>query len=513
MQSYPDLSTLNTVSATTRDYWLAEISVRAKYLSYFDGSVFSEIINTDDPSDEPIEKYPTGINLSKMLCIAQADSLFGEWDEDIVSFEPRQDSEVTEDEKRAADLMRKILRGSNANSMLWEVALDREIYGGGVIQVSPDLPSSGHIRWKRIPIQSFFPIWDPEDANQILECYVLYDITRDQCIAKYKFDPGDETVTRVEHWTKDRYTVKVGGREIAAYSGLNPWKIIPFVYIPRLRSTHWWGDSLIEDIIRPQNELNGRVADVADSLHTNSHPIRWGFNLPKNFNRKNFPNGPDVFWDLGRAISRDAPQPTVGILEAKNPVPTETFTYLSFLYDWSRTSSFAPPIAFGEDDGGGQRSGITLEIRMWPLIKATRRSRSFLETGLQLAAKYSAIILQQKRIDGVPIRALERITSGDLVPRFAPVMPRDQAAIIDEVVKGLSNNPPTISLETSVKKLNYGTSEVDRIKAMLKDDDLYARQEKLETEKLNAQMEMAKTRGMNSAAGNAPNKETDGPAR
>lgn len=509
MQSYPDLSTLNTVSATTRDYFLAEIATRSKYLSYFDGSIFNETLPTDEPSNEPPERFPTGINLSKMLCLAQADSLFGEWDEDIVTFAPRQDSGVTDDEKRAAELAQKILRGSNANSMLWEVALDREIYGGGVIQVSIDLPSPGHVRWSRIPVQSFFPIWDPEDGNKILECFVLYEITADQCKAKYGITPNHETAIRVEHWTEREHTVKVDDHRIDKFSGTNPWGIVPFVYIPRLRSTHWWGDSLIEDLIRPQNELNGRIADMGDSLHYNSHPIRYGFNLPKNFNRKNFPNGPDDFWDLGRAIGKDSPPPTVGMLAAPNPVPAETFDYLTFIYDWTRTSSFAPPVAFGEDSGGAQRSGATMEIRMWPLIKATRRSRSFMETGLSLAMKYSAIILQQKRIDEIPVRALGRLAAGDLAPRFAPVMPRDQAMIIDEVVKGLANDPPTISLETAVKKLGYGTSEVDRIKEMLKDDDLYARKEKMEKEKLEAQTEAAKVRGMNSAAGNAPNKDKE----
>ena len=247
---------------------------------------------------------------------------------------------------------------------------------------------------------------------------------------------------------------------------------MPFEYIPRLRSSHWWGDSLTEDLIRVQDELNLRIADLGDAINYNSHPIRWGINLPRGFNSENYPVGPNTLWDMGRAPGGEN-KPEVGILEAKEPVPEGAFKYVGFLYDWARTSVFAPPIAFGEDSGGGQRSGVTLEIRMWPLIKATRRSRSYFSTGLSRLLRKSGLILQQKRLG--PARAIEAMVRGEVLPAFAPIMPRDQAKIVDEVTKRFSTTPPSISLETATKKLGDGTSEVDRIKEMLKDDALYKR--------------------------------------
>ena len=104
---------------------------------------------------------------------------------------------------------------------------------------------------------------------------------------------------------------------------------------------------------------------------------------------------------------------------------------------------------------------------MWPLIKAVRRSRSYMSAGLMRAARLTAIILRQKSFDEVSKRALEAILKNKVVPMFAPVMPRDQAALVDEVVKRRSTQPPTISVISAVKKLGDGASEVERI-----DEDL-----------------------------------------
>lgn len=487
---YSDLS--DDLSPLSFNRWFAEMARREKFLKYYSGRIFKEKIPVEVQNGEDVpEKYPVGINLIKMLCIAQADSEFGEWEEDIVKFEPRQNSDVSTAEKAASQIAQTILRSSNANVMLWENSLDRNIYGGGAFKISFDTTVPGLIRWTRLPYDAFFPIFDPDDPNNILEAYMIIAMTQDQARARYGLTTSKDFVFRIEHWDKQRYTTKLDGKEISKYSGKNPWGIIPFVYIPRVRSTTFWGDSLTEEIIRPQNDLNGRVADIGEALWYNSHPTKYGYNLPKKFNSTNFPVGPGEFWDLGKTIGQ-SPEPKVGVLEARQPVPKESFEYFKFIYDWARTSVSAPPIAFGEDNGGGQRSGITLEIRMWPLIKATRRSRAYLAEGLQRALRLSAVILKQKEPPGMSMHALRAIELGQLVPTFAPIMPRDQAALVDEVLKRSMTTPPSISLETATKKLGDGTAEVERIRKMLDDDELYKRA-----------ASNSALKGMNGAAGNA----------
>ena len=161
------------------------------------------------------------------------------------------------------------------------------------------------------------------------------------------------------------------------------------------------------------------------------------------------------------------------MLEAKAAVGQGSNEYINFVYDWTRTSVFSPPIAFGDDNGGGQRSGATLEIRMWPLIKSIRRSRSYLHAAFARALRISAVILKQKQYSDIKSRAVNSLLEGKIVPRFAEVMPRDQQAIVDEVVKLLSTTPPSISLETAQTILGRGPAEVSRITKMLENTKLW----------------------------------------
>ena len=220
---------------------------------------------------------------------------------------------------------------------------------------------------------------------------------------------------RIEHWTAGDFSISLDGKTIK--EGANPWGTIPFIFNVRQRTTTPYGDSLAKDIMAPQDEINMRLADASEALNYNLHPTRWGLNLPSAFNDKNFPIGADSMWDFGRAMNKDM-KPEVGVLEIKNPVPDALFKYVDFLYDWSRTASFAPPIAFGEDDGGGQRSGVTLEIRLWPLLKALRTSRAFMANSVSRGLKITGKILAQKKISDFPAYMIDALIEGEVVPRF-----------------------------------------------------------------------------------------------
>ena len=165
----------------------------------------------------------------------------------------------------------------------------------------------------------------------------------------------------------------------------------------------------------------------------------------------------------------------MGVLELKDPISPSTFEYVKFIYNWARTASFAPPIAFGEDDGGGQRSGVTLELRMWPLLKATRRSRSYIYSAVERGMDITARILKQKQYSRLPGKidvtagAIDSLLERRLTANLAPLLPRDQNAIVDRVVKMLSTNPPTISIQSALEELGYGLNELSLIISMLED--------------------------------------------
>jgi hypothetical protein len=66
-------------------------------------------------------------------------------------------------------------------------------------------------------------------------------------------------------------------------------------------------------------------------------------------------------------------------------------------------------------------------------------------------------------------RVINGLLEGNLTVQYHHVLPRDQAAVVDEVVKLLSTPVPAISLETSQEVLGRGMSEVTRIISMMAD--------------------------------------------
>lgn len=469
---FPEWSDLGGVSSKQRDIWEYEHALREDYARYFTGDIFNETVPLEHGSEEEAPLlYPVGINLVKMLCTAQADSLYGEWEEDIFRFRSRQDEDESTAGTSAIKLLSLILNNNKGQTQFWEAGLEREVYGGTAFKVMFDknMPWP-HMRWSKINMTGFLPVWHPDYPDVLLECWIVTKITKEQARQLYKIDVEADFATRVEYWNRDRHDFWVENRKIGAFSGINPYKLVPFVYFPRLRTNSWYGDAITPEIMPAQDELNMRVADLGEAINYNAHPIRYGTNLPRGFNADNYPMGPRAMWDLGRVIGQ-SDGPKVGLLEPKNAIPERALDYVNFIYDWSRTSAFAPPIAFGEDDGGGQRSGRTLEIRMWPLLRATRRSRGYMSAGIQRMMTITASILKQKALKDRPIsaHALERILDRTIVPDFWPIMPKDEQAIVDKIVKLMALPVPAMSLETAVKELGLGPAEVTRIQTMLED--------------------------------------------
>jgi hypothetical protein len=469
MFTFPEWSDLGLdVSQPVIQTWEEALLECQRHRYYWDGGVFDEKVQLEAGNEDPPLMFPVALNLVKMLTVSQADATFGEWEDQPILMAPRKDIEAKDSDTSAAALATQILDDSQAGSMLWEHDLDRQVYGGGALKIIPAANHASHIRWVRVPRENFFPIWDPDDEDSLLEAYIVIPMTAEQAIAKYGVKPRGELTYRIEHWTPSAYSNRIDEIELKSYSGANPWGIVPFVYTPRLRFNYWWGDSMAREIEPVQDDLNARVADVSDAVNYNAHPIRWGLNMPKGFKAENYPLGPNAFWDMGRALP-GAPEPQVGMLEAQHAFSPEVFSHIQFIYDWARTSVFAPPIAFGEDNGGGQRSGITLEIRMWPLIKSTRRGRAYLSKTINRALYISALILRQKQWGDIPAMAIKSLLAGRIAPSFYQVLPRDHQAIVDEVVKLGSLAPPRISMQTAQTILGRGPNELERIKRDLEE--------------------------------------------
>jgi len=463
LDAIPGYSDLGKADSHTRNTWDARLQAYARYEYYFSGEVFGETVKDSELADPPL-LYPVGINVVKLLCQSLSDATFGEWDNLPLWYATRRGVVENTATQEASALLDRVLFQSDAESTLLEMELQRMLYGASVLKIRPSLRSKG-VEWLPVKPPSFFPVFNPHNRNQLIEAHTSKYLSKAQAKAFYGYMGKKDEVLLEEHWDLHKHELVLDGKHrIPKFSGRNPYGLIPFVYIPRMRSTSTFGDAITDDIIPVQDELNMRVADVGDAINFNAHPTRWGLNMPLEFNSENYPIGSDVMWDIGRSFGEHHPE--IGLLEVKNPVPGGVLEHIQWLYDWVRTSTFAPPIAFGEDNGGGQRSGITLEIRMFPLIRAVKKHRAYLRTGMRHAAYITGRILEQKDFSRPQVR--RALMDGDVEPYFADIMPRDRAKEVDEVVKRLSTVPPTISLEAALKTLGADSIEEERIEEMVK---------------------------------------------
>jgi hypothetical protein len=468
MLDFPDWADLGKhLSTSERSLWETQQAFLLRYEHYYSGRVFEEFVEKEKPTDDDVPLFPAGINLAKIFCHAQADAMFGDWRDLPVHFESADKDGSDETDKKAIQLVHGILRDSNAGAMFWEADLDRNRYGACAIRVLPDKSKPNRIRWMKVQRDAFLPIWDPEDPDELLETWACTVLLPEQVRLKFGAEVNQERSYYIERWNLGVHQTWLN--QIPLVEEINPYGVVPYAFIPRMRSSTWWGDSMIEDIISLQDEINMTVADNSDVIRKIAHPIFWGYNIPAGFSRDVFSTNSDSMWDFGRQVG-DV-KPFVDMLEPEGNILPASANHIEFLLKMARDHAGTPAIAFGDDNGGGQRSGDTLEIRLRPLEATVRRSRSYFDGGLNRLLKVTAAILKQKEYPGIPARAIDRIPL--LVPAYAEILPRDQQAIVDMVVKLLSTDPPTISLETAEVMLGYGVREVDLIKKMLKEKGLW----------------------------------------
>ncbi len=511
---FPEWSDLGGKTSTaTQGDWAAELQRVQRYDHYYSGRVFEEYLEKERPQDPDIPLFPAGINLVKIIVMALTDAMFGDWSDLPIQFSSTGTEQSDSSDAAAIDLATEILRASGGQ-VLWEAELDRNRYGGCAMRATAT-NTYPFVRWSRVYRDAFFPVWDPEDPDNLLEVWAITRMTADQARAKFpraEFASTGDNAIYAEHITPLKHETFLNGTVLQR--SVNRFGVVPFAYIPRMRTSLWWGDAVTEDLIAPQDEINMRVADVGDISADSAHPIIWGVNLPRGFDRDNYPRGSNKLWDLGRTVGEF--EPKVGTVEVGGNVLPAVLQHIEFLERMAYAISQTPAIAFGSDNGGGQRSGDTLEIRLRPLVAGVSRSRLYMNSGIRRLLRVTAALYKSREMPGIPRRAVEHLAK--LQPAYADILPRRRPEIVDEIVKLLSTDPPAISLETAIKWLGLNVREVALIKEMLADQDMWKQpvgqaaielEEKKAAAEAERQMAMLKTKQVS----NAENSVSDGRAR
>ena len=181
------LGDLTTASNFVRTTWMTVRSDHQKAAKYFSGDIFKDKVEIENgEGGEPL-LYPVGVNLVKMMVLSMTDAAFGEWESgrQIVLFQTAAADALDKAGASAAEFASKILDDSNGASLLWEVELDRNLMGGGVMRIASKLTNETHLSWTKIPIDGFYPVFDPEDPNIIIECWYISQVSPEQALQVY----------------------------------------------------------------------------------------------------------------------------------------------------------------------------------------------------------------------------------------------------------------------------------------------------------------------------------------
>lgn len=441
--------------------WQDQATRYLKYWSWHTGEALEEVIGrTKDGRD--VYRYPLKINPVRDFARKHVALLFGEVPDTptplvqtLIAPEPlfgTASQKAKDTGVYLSNFVNKVWTQSNGRSIQYENGSISQFLGGSVFQIKyqpwrKDLLIPFTV--KNVYPNFFLPIWDSDDYHNLLECWVVYLV--DPVMAKIQWGvdvEGQRPVVYTEHWTKDYYTVSVNaqplqatypnGQKINYRKQPNPFGLVPFIYIPRLREGSYYGSSLIPDIEGLALELNSRAADEGDAMRKTVHQKYTGTNVTGEIRYRKLDENGNMFIDLGNTSPMTEETPEIKPLE-----PPKWDKSYSDHKEWLRSEMMRNanlgPISFGEDEGS-QRSALTLAFRMWPSTIIAKAQRTFWTDGMIQSAKY---ILRMCQIKGVRVDGREIPDDFDktmsIVPQWLPMIPRDREALNLEVTNRLQN--------------------------------------------------------------------------
>jgi hypothetical protein len=431
------------------DLYQAQRTRYANLEYWFDGRKFEE---KQVQGGRTVDKYPIRLNPIRGAVFKHAYALFGVTEDDSRPLAPAAIKLADSKKDKATvtkgqEFLNRVWYASHGRSIMMRNAIISQIYGGCIYKVSY-VPRQ---LYRRIPISvesvhpsNFVGVPFSGDEFRLEEAWVVRAISMDEAERKYgvsiKVSPG-EPVYYIEYWNPEEYKVTInrepvwtgaydtGGKKVY-YDGENPYGIVPMVYTPHIRTTGFYGDSLISSNVQGiVEELNKRVADYGDAVSDDSHPYYY---LTGSSGRPDLyelaPGLRIIQPPITPAITgKEAPAEIGSLGQTKSSAATKELT--EELYDHFRREAFIPAVADGEDEGS-QRSFLTLAMRMWPLLSHTAIERIYHGDALNLIDEYIFRIGNNWNPSEVP----EVLLDARIERRWAPLLPRDSETFVNGLV-------------------------------------------------------------------------------
>lgn len=453
------------------DKWNAQKAKYQEYVDHFEGEWLDETIEVSD--DKSVEKYPLKFNVYKLPAMLHASFLFGqvpdssdplvtpvvevsgyEKTEDAMGQEVRKPSQKSiDDGKRMTEYLNKVWYDSDGRVLQLEAGLVNQIYGGNIFGTAYD--PSNTVDWK-MPFRVehllpdyFFPVWAPNDKNNLVEAIVTYRISSIQAQALFGVEVDDDMATYQERWARDHYEITVNDTTVS-YNG-QPMQgaplggFVPYTYIPHPpRVGGFYGESLLKNKLGLAAEINSRLTDVGDVISQEARQIPAVANAQDLVVRT--VSGQMKVLSLGRTLpGKDKPE--ISWPSKSVSTSTSSVDYVLNLLTTARNEAYTPPIVYGLDEGS-QRSALTLALRMIPLISHIRDERTYWETGLSQVEYQLLVYAALKGEQGI---TMDMVRRAKIHHDWAPMMPRDAEQELNQILMRLQAE--TLSPQTAMKKL------------------------------------------------------------
>lgn len=346
--------------------------------------------------------------------------------------------------------------------------------GGCALKVAwdPYSPNSVYgLQLQTIQPEHFWPVFNPLNYDELLAVKIRFHVNT--MVAREKYGMTDEEIKRYaendrvlveEHWDRYNFYIRLGrGRhggqdqgvvarvrtpagDYMSMEGSNPYPhprtklgIIPFVYVPRIRTQSYFGDSQIPDLEGIQAEMNKSLADYGDALLRGSHPS-FGISDYTGPGRKDNIIPLPATGALNMGSTRPGGSPPK-VHEFPMPaVPPQMSEFVNTLLSCSEMASGLTPAARGTTQA---RSGYAMALEMLPTTSMIDWERSLWTAAIALPGGINDIVatILINKADVLYREGIMRFKLPEAAlplrqhVKYRPVVPRDRTETIDEVVR------------------------------------------------------------------------------
>lgn len=275
------------------------------------------------------------------------------------------------DDAAATEAERVLREAWDANDLARldvETEVDTAALGDGAYKVTWDEEEQRAVV-SSPDVQGLFAWWAGDDVRRVWRVASRYHLDaeayQEQHGRPVRATGGvrPSTVEVVEAWTADRFELWAQGDLIEARP--NPYGVIPFVLYPNLpRPKQFWGMSDIEPLRESLEELNRALTQLSRILELSGNPIAVLENVEET---RDIAVQPGAVWEVpeqARAYLLDLLQGGGVRLHVD---------YVDLIYRTLHDLSEIPRVAFG--DGQADRSGISLQMELDPLMRRVARKR------------------------------------------------------------------------------------------------------------------------------------------